>query len=59
METVNPIVKYFFPVIVFLQYFGCDAYSDLTRTNVRSDATIEVMREDCSDFDSYVRKIKL
>jgi len=53
METSNPILKYLFPLLMFLQYFGCNSYENLIKEYPSHKSTREVSQEDCSDLKKY------
>ena len=52
MESYNTIARYFFPLLFFLQYIGCDSY-DRMRHNTSAVDAVEVRKVDCSDLKKY------
>jgi len=52
MESYNTLLRYFFPAIFFLQYYGCDSYNKLVK-NATPRPSIEVVTSDCSDSKKY------
>jgi len=52
MESYNIILRYFFPLLIFFQYIGCDSYQKMVNRRPAHE-TIEVVIDDCSDLKKY------
>lgn len=53
MEADNPIIKYIFPFIMFLQYFGCDSHHEVVPYEYTEPTSKVSVVEDCSELNKY------
>lgn len=53
METENYLLKYIFPFIVLIQYFGCDSYHEVVPQYYEESVSTEVVTQDCSEVKNY------
>ena len=47
------ILKYFFPILIFFQYLGCDSYRNLTQSYEAPETVVETVKYDCLELKKY------